>query len=152
MNQDKHERLRDILGPDAGMSVPEDFFEKRFSEINSQLPPFPKAPTPEKLSRWQMLRPYIYMAAMFAGIWLMMQVFHHAAGDMTLNLDNPPEHIAMAMQDSDINSDYFIIPESYSEEAEMVYEVSSQYNSIEDFAEDFGYEMEPEYASMKINE
>ena len=150
---DKYEdKLTGTYGRKGGWKVPEGYFEKAYKEISEKLPDAPEVVRHVPMTRWQRLKPYIYLAAMFAGIWLMMQVFHHAAGDMTLNLDNPPEHIAMAMQDSDINSDYFIIPESYSEEAEMVYEVSSQYNSIEDFAEDFGYKMEPEYASMKINE
>ena len=154
MNQDKHERLRDILGPDAGMSVPEDFFEKRFSEINSQLPPFPKAPTPEKLSRWQMLRPYIYMAAMFAGIWLMMQVFHRVSSPDSLSLENMPEQIALAMQSPEADAEYEAVEfsiSSFSDDYQLETDVAADYEDFSEFERDFGYTLSPEYDGLSAN-
>lgn len=145
----QEDKLIDKYGRKGGWTVPEGYFESVYKEISEKLPERAETRRHLEMTRWQRIKPYAYLAAMFAGIWLMMQIFHHAAGDMTLNLDNPPAHIAMAMSDSDINEAYLSLPESISD-IELENEVSSHYSSIEEFAEDFGYEMEPEYASMTI--
>lgn len=147
---DKEEdKLINTYGRDGGWNVPDGYFENVYKEISEKLPEYPQVQRHVEMTRWQRIKPYAYLAAMFAGIWLMMQIFHHAAGDMTLNLDNPPEHIAMAMSDSDLYESYFTLPSTISD-VEIEDEVSGQYESIEEFAEDFGYKMEPEYESMKI--
>ncbi|MDE6071192.1 MAG: hypothetical protein K2G53_01420 [Muribaculaceae bacterium] len=146
----EEDKLKQKYGTQGGWKVPEEYFEEVYKEIAAKLPE-PEVQRLVEMTRWQRFKPYVYLAAMFAGIWLMMQVFRNVGSDMTLNLDNPPEQIAMAMADSDINESYFYLPESISD-IEIENEVSGQYDSMEDFERDFGYEMAPEYASMSVNE
>lgn len=74
----------DILekaGRRDGMTVPEGYFADFSRRMAASLPARPEleeaAQAPSLLQRtfWQRIRPYVYMAAMFAGIWLMLQLF-----------------------------------------------------------------------------
>lgn len=71
----------DILSKAArrsGMTVPENYFDDLSRRIAASLPPQPweQAPAaPARRTRWQAVRPYVYLAAMFLGIWCMMQMF-----------------------------------------------------------------------------
>lgn len=65
-------------GPNAGMTVPDGFFESFNKKMVESLPEQSwEKPQPMILprSRWQRMRPYVYMAAMFMGIWMMMKMF-----------------------------------------------------------------------------
>ena len=66
--------LNDIDHRD-GMTVPEGYFADFASKMAQALPEKNLAPENRKRSTWMKIRPYAYMAAMFAGIWLMMQMF-----------------------------------------------------------------------------
>ena len=69
----------DRPGHPDGMRVPENYFESFARDMISQLPEneLEKQPvkTLEPPTRWQRIRPFVYMAAMFAGIWCMMNMF-----------------------------------------------------------------------------
>lgn len=60
-----------------GLTVPEGYFADFTERMMAQLPESPKVVEAIKPKRtlWQKVRPYAYMAAMFAGIWLMMNMF-----------------------------------------------------------------------------
>ncbi|MDE5794344.1 MAG: hypothetical protein K2I08_06460 [Muribaculaceae bacterium] len=117
----------------TGYTVPDNYFDSVRSKILENLPEYQEK-KPGKISMWRKVQPYIYMAAMFAGIWCMMKMFHMMT-TTDLSLDNPPESIALAMADPDHadwyapsdNSDFFILEE----------DICSQYSSIEDFKNDF---------------
>jgi hypothetical protein len=54
--------------------VPDGYFENLTNDIMSQLPErIPE--TPKTISLWQRMQPFVYMAAMFAGIALMIKLF-----------------------------------------------------------------------------
>lgn len=150
MIDDKNYRLRELLGDNAGMSVPDGFFEDKFRKIQEELPPYIAAPEPERLSLWHRLRPYVYMAAMFAGIWLMMQVFHRVSSPSSLSLDNIPDQIAMAMQHSEPESEFALTDGIFSDDYELESEVAAGYSDISEFERDFGYSLSPEYANMPV--
>lgn len=148
MNQE--DKLKEKYGTKGAWSVPEGYFDSVFKEIGEKLPEYPRQPESANLSVWERIKPYVCLAAMFAGIWLMMKVFHNVSGDGHLSLDNPPAQIAMAMTDQEEDALY-----SFSEpfqDFEIEEKVSSQYNSIEDFKRDFGYALEPEYAEISEEE
>lgn len=129
------------------MRVPEGYFESLELKIMEQLPAYPEAPKKVDMSIWQRVKPYVYMAAMFAGIWMMMKVFHTVSSTESLSLENPPAAIASAMAlESDEMYPYFTTASDLSLEEEM----SETYSSIEEFAADFGYELRPEYESIRI--
>lgn len=144
-NEDK---LKQKYGVSGGWKVPEGYFDSVSKEIESKLPEYPQEPQPQDMSVWQRIKPYVYLAAMFAGIWCMMKVFHNVSGEGRLNLDNPPALVAQAMADPDI-IDYYFMSDT-DPDFELESEVCSNYNTIEDFEKDFGYSVEPEYQNMDL--
>lgn len=58
-----------------GMTVPEGYFDDFKNRMMAELPEVKAVAEPVQRSRWQVLRPYVYMAAMFAGVYLMMNLF-----------------------------------------------------------------------------
>lgn len=77
----KHEK-QDILskiGKESGFKVPENYFEEFASRMEKILPEHDVIPE-VKPTMWNKLRPYIYLTAMFAGIWCMMWIFNDLAG------------------------------------------------------------------------
>lgn len=73
--------IKEIL-PDCthgdGLKVPEGYFEDFADRLSKSLPDRPelKEPTIVKpRTMWQHARPYVYLAAMFAGVWCMLKMF-----------------------------------------------------------------------------
>lgn len=140
--------LKEKYGTDPGFRVPDGYFEDLNVRIMSSLPPYPEAPRSVKLSAWQRVKPYVYLAAMFAGIWLMMNMFHHLTSNSgSLMLENPPEALVQMIE----GENYDMVPVFYSEtDYDLEQEVSGNYDSIDEFESDFGYELSPEYSSMQV--
>lgn len=67
------------LGKDSGFKVPENYFADFNTKMMESLPK-PNLTPQVKPSFWVRVRPYVYMAAMFAGIWCMMRVFNDMSG------------------------------------------------------------------------
>lgn len=88
------EKENDILtsiGRRSGMTVPEGYFEDFARKMAASLPDEEVKPTQKKRSAWQIVRPYVYMAAMFAGVWCMINMFGLVkAGQNDLSIDNNP--------------------------------------------------------------
>lgn len=132
------DRLNERIGRDPGFRVPDGFFEEQFARISASLPER-EAPKPVKLSMWARVKPYIYMAAMFAGIWCTMKMFTLMQATPDVSLDNPPAAVASVMQDP--HTDLFI-PDVYDEpDFESDYELESslkgEYEDFDDFAREF---------------
>ncbi len=108
------------LSKDSGMKVPEGFFADFAQRMKQNLPEQDFEIQQEKVlprSRWQQMRPYIYLAAMFMGIWCMMKMFdmmRPSEGDFSI--DNNPALI------SAINDDIFV-DDFYSEEGISDYDL-----------------------------
>lgn len=58
-----------------GMKVPEGYFENFQRRMMERIPEQPETPQVLPRTFWQKVRPYAYLAAMFMGIWLMMNIF-----------------------------------------------------------------------------
>lgn len=140
--------LKEKFGVDPGFKVPEGYFADLNKNILNNLPPYKLVPEETRISTWQRYKPYFYLAAMFGGIWLMMKVFHEFSGASQLNLDNPPQAIVQLIEDGQYPEYYG----SYNDEPEFILEeeVISEYDSIEDFENDFGYSLKPEYSALNI--
>ena len=67
-------KILDKLGKDPGFTVPENYFANFASGLMDSLPEV-KISEEEKPTLWVRIRPFVYMAAMFAGIWRMMNIF-----------------------------------------------------------------------------
>lgn len=76
----KH-KTSDILsqaGRQSGFKVPENYFEDFTSKMEDIIPQHQVIPE-IKPTMWNRIRPYVYLAAMFAGIWCMMWIFNDLA-------------------------------------------------------------------------
>ncbi len=97
--------LKEKYGTDAGFRVPDGYFDNLNSAIMSKLPDYPEVEHVAPLSVWQRVKPYVYLAAMFAGIWCTMKMvtmIQSAPAGTEVSLDNPPAMIAQAMSSPEV--------------------------------------------------
>ncbi len=98
------------LNRNDGMTVPEGFFADFNQRMAQALPERPEltAPTPY-LPRtvWQRIRPYVYMAAMFAGVWCMLKMFSLMGDTGKQPLEANPI-VAEAFENDNFVNDYII--------------------------------------------
>ncbi len=75
----KHEdsTILNKYGKNPGFKVPENYFADFNQRMTEMLPDVEITPDDAKPTMWQRLKPLVYMAAMFAGVWCMMSVFSH---------------------------------------------------------------------------
>ena len=140
------EQLISKYGKDSGMKVPEGYFADLERNIMNSLPPYQQSQKTVVLSRWQRVKPYVYLAAMFCGIWLMMKVFHTATQPLSMSLENPPQAL-VDMLDGGLDYDIHYLP--YMPDFDIDdEEFIMSYDNIEDFENDFGYELKPEYSTV----
>lgn len=147
----EEDKIYKVFGRDAGLRVPEGFFDEIERRVTASLPDYPEAPKPMEMSRWQRVKPYVYLAAMFLGIWCMMKVFHDISERAAAQQDAVPENVVLAMADQG-TADYVIsVEEADMSDVELEQYIGEQYDDISDFVADFDYDMKPEYASIEIN-
>lgn len=98
-----------------GMTVPEGYFADFSRRMAASLPERPELESPDSIAvagaqrtLWQRVRPYVYLAAMFAGIWLMLQLFTLIShpGDLRPMDANPV--MAEAFSDDRFMLDYIV--------------------------------------------
>lgn len=144
----EEDKLIEKFGRKGPWSVPDGYFDAAREEVMSKLPEYPARPKPVAMSKWQRLKPYVYLAAMFAGIWCMMQVFNHVSGDATLKITETTEKFA-SNGSPNKEKELMIVPTTLSD-VEFIEEFDDQYESIEDFEQDFGVELKPEYDNIDL--
>lgn len=111
--------ILDKIGRRSGMIVPEGYFDNFVAKMSEALPDVVAAPEPKR-TFWHRIRPYAYMAAMFAGIWCMMKMFGLLSGpgpDLT-DINNYPG-VMTALNDVTFVHDY-------------IYPAVDQYELMED--------------------
>ena len=101
--------MKDILDKvnrNDGQTVPDGYFDDFATRMAASLPEREwERETPRVLSRsvWQRVRPYIYLAAMFMGVWCMMKMFDLMRPDASgLSFDSNPVLAAA------VGNDYFV--------------------------------------------
>lgn len=99
---DKKSDILTKVGKDAGFKVPEGYFADFADKMAASLPE-KQIKIERKPTRWMRIRPYVYMAAMFAGVWCMMYMFK----DLKVRSGETAAQgqIAEAMKDMDMNKD-----------------------------------------------
>lgn len=126
----QEDKLKEKVGTKLPYTVPEGYFRSLKSNVMEALPEYPEKPVEKRLSAWQRLRPYIYLAAMFAGIWCMMQIFHRVS-----NAEERKEEMVLASYEPDSYDLY--IDDSYGDDLALEDEVVDLYPSMDDFKRDF---------------
>jgi len=107
-------------GKDSGFKVPENYFDDFNKRMSGMLPDVEITPVDAAPTLWQRVRPLVYMAAMFAGVWCMVQVFSHFTTSSNLN---SVRTVAEKLQDSS-NADDFIMSGAVSDYDILNYEDS----------------------------
>ncbi len=132
------ERNYDILesaGHRDGMTVPDGFFDAFAERMQSVLPENPEAERPATTdlprSFWDRIRPFVYMAAMFAGIWCMLKMFT-LMGDqhVDLSIDNN-EILTEALSDDNFIYDHFMDEINQREIFDTMYDDSIDIEDID---------------------
>ena len=98
--------LKKKYGMDPGFKVPENYFDDFNKRMNEMLPDVEITPVDVKPTMWQRVKPFVYMAAMFAGVWCMMSIFSHFTTSSNLN---GVRAVAEKLHDDKDNVDEFIM-------------------------------------------
>ena len=120
MKQDDSTLLKKY-GKDPGFKVPENYFADFNKRMTEMLPDVEITPVDVKPTMWQRIRPIVYLAAMFAGVWCMMQVFSNFTASDNLN---SVRAVAEKLQDDKGNVDDFIMSGAVSDYDMLSYEDS----------------------------
>ncbi len=127
MKQEESDILKQI-GKESGFKVPENFFAEINQKICDSLPEVEITKVSERPTLWTRIRPYAYMAAMFAGIWCMMKVFNGLTESYKTELT--AKEIAAGMS-NESNAEEFIMNSSVSDmDIIMSYEDSLYYDNV----------------------
>lgn len=132
MNTGK-ENILDKVGRRDGMTVPEGYFADFQQRMEAMLPRNEAAESTAEIkaprSFMDRIRPFVYMAAMFAGVWCMIKMFSiMSGGAVDLSVDNN-EVLTRAL--SDDNFVYEYLRDDVSER-EMLEEMYLDSISVED--------------------
>lgn len=109
----KHDNdILHTIGRNDGIRVPDGYFADFARRMAAELPERPElaemnTPRPPA-TIWGRIRPYVYMAAMFAGVWCMLKMFTTVtgAGHLTPMESNPI--MAEALADDDFVNRYVL--------------------------------------------
>ena len=120
--------LLNKYGKNPGFKVPENYFADFNQRMAEMLPDVEITPVDAKPTMWQRLKPLVYMAAMFAGVWCMMSVFSHFSNTSSLQ---SIKAVAEQLYD-DNNVDEFIMSGSVSDYDLLNYEDSVMMSNEEE--------------------
>jgi len=128
-NKDNIQDLLKRVGPRAGMTVPDGYFADFESRMASALPangfalePGAAAVPAQRRTAWQRMRPFVYMAAMFAGVWCMMKMFSMMSNtNADLSIESNPVLLEALSNERFVN-DYILYEEDDYELLEDIYD------------------------------
>ena len=103
----KDDNILSKLPRHDGMTVPDGYFADFSRRMQDALPPRPElaqmAAAEIPRTRWQQMRPYVYMAAMFAGVWCMLKMFTMLTSSSPMPLDANPIIVEAISNDTFVN-------------------------------------------------
>jgi hypothetical protein len=131
----KHEdsTILNKYGKDPGFKVPDNYFADFNKKMADMLPDVEITPVDAKPTMWQRVKPLVYMAAMFAGVWCMMSVFSHFTSSGNLN---SVRAVAEKLNDDKSNVEDFIMSGSVSDYDILNYEDSVMLSNEQDDSSD----------------
>lgn len=148
------EKLLSKFGRDPGYRVPDGYFDEIYKKISASKGELPREESPVPVTRWVKIRPYVYLAAMFAGIWCMLKMFTMMGDIPKISLDNMPEQVAQAVQEDDNVYSEFKMAENLQGFVKSDYELETDlheaYADFSEFEEDFDYDFEDQYADISL--
>ena len=108
----KDDNILSKLPHHDGMTVPDGYFADFARRMAEELPQRPElaqmASGVPPRSLWERVRPYVYMAAMFAGVWCMLKMFTGiSTGNSLTPMENNPI-MAEAFSNDDFMNEYVL--------------------------------------------
>ncbi len=126
---DENKNILDKINRKSGMTVPDNYFADFAEKMMQNLPEKQEPIIAKPPTLWQRVRTYVYLAAMFAGIWCMVKMVN-LIGSSTpgtpASFVQSEQILAQAIEDESFISDY-------------CYEEIDEYSLLESMYED-GYE------------
>lgn len=123
----------------TGMTVPDGYFDDFVKRMQTQLPELPAATTSRKPAGglWYTIRPYVYMAAMFAGIWCMLHIFNiMGSNDIDLSIESHPV-VAEALTNDTFVEEYILPDYTERDLYFQLYESGVTIDDIQQSADEF---------------
>ena len=108
-------------GKQPGFTVPEGYFDNLTARVMEQLPDVEITEVDVKPTLWMRVRPYVYLAAMFAGVWCMMTIFNMTNG--TAEMDQRAAEISHGIL-NEKNAEEFILGGEVSDYDLFIYDDS----------------------------
>lgn len=108
----------------SGMTVPDGYFSEFQKRMAAELPEQSWEKSQPKVipkSFWQKVRPYVYLAAMFMGIWCMMKMFDLMHPASRLDIEGNPA-LMSAINNDDFYYDNIVDDFSDSELYDDLYD------------------------------
>lgn len=114
MKETESQIINELCPKGDGLRVPEGFFDDFAVKMAGKLPfreeldvPVSEQAAPRN-SRWMRIRPYAYMAAMFAGAWCLIKMFTlMSPANTDVNINNYPA-LSLALEDDQFVDEYVI--------------------------------------------
>lgn len=107
MNEEKN--ILNKINRKSGMTVPDNYFSDFAERMMQNLPEKEEPIIAKPPTLWQRYRPYIYLAAMFAGIWCMIKMVN-LMGSSTpgtpASFEQSEQILAQAIEDEMFIDDY----------------------------------------------
>ncbi len=75
MNMEKENKIFNQVGNKNSFNVPENYFEDFAKNMEKMIDEQEAIDTHIQLSMWQKLQPYLYLAAMFIGLYISINLF-----------------------------------------------------------------------------
>ncbi len=138
--EEKLPELLERIGRNDGMTVPEGYFADFAARMEGMLPLNLEAEAPDKAyarqkrTLWTKVRPYVYMAAMFAGVFCMTKMFGlmGQADSLDMRIDRNPVMIA-ALSNQEFVDDYFGDDMNESDLLDDMWSSGMDVSDLEDF-------------------
>lgn len=132
----KNQDILSEIDHKSGMTVPDNYFADFQKRMEAALPEqeWEKPVVVAPRTFWQKVRPYVYMAAMFAGVWCMMKMFNIMGSTSSLSVEDNPtlmtainndaffyDYCAPTVEETDLYNDLYeqgFDPEDFSSDNE----------------------------------
>ncbi len=109
-------------GKQPGFTVPEGYFDNLTARVMEQLPDVEITEVDVKPTLWMRVRPYVYLAAMFAGVWCMMTIFNRYNGTADGSLQRMTAVAAGVTEEA--NADDFLLMTGFDDYDIIAYDDS----------------------------
>lgn len=137
------------IGKGHGFKVPEGFLEPVRKDLLGKLPERKPVVAPRR-TMWQTIRPYVYLAAMFMGLWCTMKIVTQmqTSRHPEVSLDNPPALVARAVTSPEVEAQLNIAQQA--NDVDIVGDVAANYDDMSDFEKDFDYQFTDEVEDIDV--